>query len=325
MAASRSKFVVYAAAAGNALVALTKLAAAWWTGSSAMLSEAIHSLVDTGNQLLLLYGLHRAAQPPDDMHPLGHGRELYFWSFIVAMVMFTMGAGVAGYEGVLHILNAEPMKDPMINYAVYGAALVFEGTTWIVALREFRRAKGDMGYFEAVRRSKDPPTFIVLFEDSAALIGLAVAAVGTFAAERLSIPALDGVASVCIALLLGLTALALARESKGLLIGEPASRALRQSILAIAWRAPEIDAAKIAFTVHLAPEQVIVALGLEFRDELTAPAIEQATAALERAIHRAHPEVVAIFVKPQAAGTQGASPFNRLGGIKRVVGAAARR
>ena len=229
MAAPKSKLVVYAATAGNALVALTKFFAAWWTGSSAMLSESIHSLADTGNQLLLLYGLHRAAKPPDELHPLGHGRELYFWSFVVAMVMFTMGAGVAGYEGVLHILDPEPMKDPLINYAVYGVAAIFEGTSWFIALREFRKAKGKMGYYEAVRRSKDPPGFIVLFEDSAALLGLGIAATGTFAAERLSMPAIDGAASVGIAALLGLTALALARESKGLLIGEPANRDVRES------------------------------------------------------------------------------------------------
>ena len=317
MTAPRSKLVVYAATTGNTLVALTKFAAAWFSGSSAMLSEAIHSLVDTGNQLLLLYGLHRAAQPPDELHPLGHGRELYFWSFVVAMVMFTVGAGVAGYEGVLHILDPEPMRDPLVNYAVYGAAAVFEGSTWLVALREFRMAKGRLGYYEAVRQSKDPPTFIVLFEDSAALIGLAIAAAGTFAAERLSMPALDGAASVGIALLLGLTALGLARESKGLLIGEPASRDLRQSVLAIAARTPGIERAQIVFTVHLSPDQVIVALNLEFKDELTTPDIEQATRELERAVHAAHPQVIAIFVKPQTAPVPCPPTFGRMGGVAR--------
>ncbi|HEU5019288.1 MAG TPA: cation diffusion facilitator family transporter [Pseudolabrys sp.] len=320
MAAPKSKLVVYAAITGNTLVAITKFIAAWLTGSSAMLSEAVHSVVDTSNQLLLLHGIHRAEKPPDGSHPLGYGRELYFWSFVVALILFTLGAGVTGYEGVLHILNPEEMTDPLISYAVYGAAAIFEGTSWTIALREFRRAKGNLGYYEAVRRSKNPPTFIVLFEDSAALLGLAIAAAGTFAAERLSLPVLDGVASIGIALVLGLTALALGRESKGLLLGEPASRELRQSILSIARETAGIERAQLVFTVHLSPEQVVVALNLEFRDELTAPEIEQVTRKLEHAVREAHPEVIAVFVKPQTAPAPSQSSFGRMGGAARKFG-----
>jgi len=317
MATQRSKFVVYAATTGNALVMLTKFFAAWWTGSSAMLSEAIHSLIDTGNQLLLLYGMFRSVRPPDELHPLGHGRELYFWSFVVAFLMFTIGAGVSGYEGVVRIFNPEKIDHPLVSYAVYGAAAIFEGSSWVVALREFQRAKGSAGYYEAVRRSKDPPAFIVLFEDSAALLGLAIAALGTFAADALSMPQLDGAASVGISLLLGLTALALARESKGLLIGEPASRDLRDSIMRILRKMPRIERGQIVFTVHLAPDQVVVALSLEFRDDLTTPSIEEATKELERLIHGEHPEVIAIFVKPEAAAGQ--QPlFGRRGATRRA-------
>ncbi len=317
MASRRSKLVVYAATTGNALVTLTKFFAAWWTGSSAMLSEAIHSLIDTGNQLLLLYGMFRSARPPDELHPLGHGRELYFWSFVVALLMFTIGAGVAGYEGVVRIFNPGKIDHPLVSYAVYGAAAIFEGSSWVVALREFRRAKGSAGYYEAVRRSKDPPAFIVLFEDSAALLGLAVAALGTYAADALSMPQLDGAASVGISLLLGLTALALARESKGLLIGEPASGDLRDSILRILRKMPRIERGQIVFTVHLAPDQVVVALSLEFRDDLTTPSIEEATKELERLIHDEHPEVIAIFVKPEATTSQ--QPlFGRRGATRRA-------
>ncbi len=325
MSATRSpnsKLVVYAATAGNSLIAVTKIAAAWVTGSSVMLSEAVHSLVDTGNQLLLLYGLHRAALPPDEDHPLGHGRELYFWSFVVAMVMFTMGAGVAGYEGVQHILNPHPLTNPLVSYLVYGASAIFEGSSWLVALREFRRTKGKLGYYEAVRKSKDPPTFIVLFEDSAALMGLAIAAAGTFAAERLAMPELDGVASLGIALLLGLTALALARESKGLLIGEPASQGLRRSILAIAARTPGVLRAQVVFTVHLGPDQVVAALNVEFDDALTTTEIEAATRALEQAVHEAHPQVAMIFVKPQDAGAANRPIFGYMGGNARKFGRA---
>ena len=304
MAASQSRTVVYAAAAGNLLVALTKFVAAWWTGSSAMLSEAIHSLVDTGNQLLLLYGLRQAARPPDASHPLGYGRELYFWSFIVALLLFTLGAGVALYEGVQHMLHPTEIVSAHVNYIVIGCAMVFEGASWYVALREFRRAKGDAGYIEAVIRSKDPPTFIVLFEDSAALIGLALAALGTFASDYFGRPELDGAASIGIALVLGVTALTLARESKGLLIGEPASPRLRDAILTTAREIDGIVSAHIAFTVHMAPDQVIAALSLEFEDDLETPDIEEAIDALERAIHQRHPDVIAIFVKPQAAASQ---------------------
>jgi cation diffusion facilitator family transporter len=304
MAAGHSRTVVYAAFAGNLLVALTKFAAAWWTGSSAMLSEAIHSVVDTGNQVLLLYGMHRAELPPDDQHPLGYGRELYFWSFIVALLMFTLGAGVSFYEGLEHIRHPVEIVDAHVSYIVLGAALLFEGATLVIAIRAFRRSKGEFGYFEAMRRSKDPPAFIVLFEDSAAVLGLLIAFAGTVAAEHFAMPMLDGVASIGISLVLGATAIALARESKGLLIGEPAARPLRQSIIDIARAMPEIERARIAFTVHMAPSQVVVALSLEFRDNLTTTAIEQAIGTLERTIHEAHPEVIAIFVKPEAAFAQ---------------------
>jgi cation diffusion facilitator family transporter len=308
MAAAHSKSVVYAAAAGNLMVALTKFAAAWWTGSSAMFSEAIHSVVDTGNQAMLLYGMRQAKTPPDASHPLGYGRELYFWSFIVALLVFTVGAGVAFYEGVSHIMHPNAMVDAHVNYIVYGCSIVFEGATWIYALIEFGKAKGDAGYIEAIVRSKDPPGFIVLLEDTAALIGIAIATAGTFAANYYAMPMLDGVASIGISIVLALTAFALARESKGLLIGEPARPGLRDAIVKVAREIDGIDSAQIVFTVHMAPDQVIAALSLEFRDSLETPAIERAITALERAIHDRHPEVIAIFVKPQAAATQPTLP-----------------
>jgi cation diffusion facilitator family transporter len=168
---STSKLVVYAALTANLLIALTKLGAAWWTGSSAMLSESVHSFVDTGNQALLLYGIHRAAKPPDESHPIGYGRELYFWSFIVALLMFTIGAGVTFFEGVMHVRESEPIVDPIVNFVVLGLSAVFESATWLYALHEFRKTATSGNLLKAARRSKDPPTFMVLFEDSAALRG----------------------------------------------------------------------------------------------------------------------------------------------------------
>ena len=299
---SSSKTVVYAALAGNLLVAVTKLAAALWTGSSAMLSECFHSLVDTTNQGLMLYGMHRAATPPDDRHPLGHSRELYFWSFVVALLIFSIGAGAAVIEGILHLLNPEPITHPAVNYIVLGCSLIFEGSTWWIARREFDKSKGSLGYFEAMRRSKDPPTFLVLFEDSAAMVGIVIAGIGTAAAQVLQMPALDGAASIAIGLLLAIVAAIIAHETKGLLIGESASGAVSRSILKIAGEQPGIERANGLITVHLGPRDVIATLSLEFDDALTTPQIEAQVTELENKIKAAHPEVSALFVKPQSAG-----------------------
>jgi cation diffusion facilitator family transporter len=298
---SGSTGVVYAALVGNLLIAVTKFVAAAYSGSSAMLSEGVHSLVDTGNEVLLLYGMKRAARPADRTHPMGHGRELYFWTFIVAVLVFALGAGVSFYEGVTHILEPEPVANTTITYVVLGLSFAFEGFSWYVALKEFRRQKGGMGYFEAVRRSKDPTTFTVLFEDSAALIGLAVAFVGILSAELLGIPELDGVASIGIALVLAATAVFLARESKGLLLGEPASADVQRRILAIAERDPAVQSANGVVTVHLGPDQIVASISAEFEDAATAPQIEAAVDRIEAALKVEVPEVTTLFVKPQTA------------------------
>lgn len=301
--AGGSKTVVYAALAGNFLIAVTKFAAAAFTGSSAMLSEGVHSLVDTGNEFLLLYGMRRAEAPPDRTHPLGHGRELYFWSFIVALLVFALGAGVSFYEGIRHIIEPEPIQNPGWNYAVLGASFVFEGVSWVIALREFRSQKGKLGYFEAIRRSKDPTTFTVLLEDSAALVGLAIAFAGILFADILDMPELDGVASVGISLVLASVAILLARESKGLLIGEPASQRVQQAILRLAEGDPGVRKANGVLTVHLGPEQVVAAVSAEFEDDKTAPEIEQCVERIEQRIRQEMPEVTTLFIKPQTAGT----------------------
>ena len=300
---SGSKKVIYAAVAGNLLIAATKFAAAFFTGSSAMLSEGVHSLVDTGNGLLLLYGLRRAARPADRSHPLGHGRELYFWSFIVALLVFALGAGVSFYEGVLHILEPEPVTNPTVNYVVLGLSMLFEGGSWWVALKEFRKAKGGLGYFAAVRRSKDPSVYTVLFEDSAALLGLFIAFAGILAADLLEIPEFDGIASIGISLILASTAIFLARESKGLLMGEPALPEVEAAVLAIVQGDPDVQRANGILTVHMGPEEIVAALSIEFEDRLTAPEIETCVERLEAKIRAARPEISALFIKPQTTGT----------------------
>ena len=214
MASHGSKTVIYAALAGNTLIGASKFGAAWFTGSSAMLSEAIHSLVDTGNQGLMLHGMRQAAKPATSEHPFGHGLKLYFWTFIVAILIFGLGAGVAVLEGIDKILRPHPLESPGVNYAVLALGVVFEGATWLVALRAFRVGKGRRRWMDAIRSSKDPTVFTVLFEDTAALLGLLVAAAGIAAGQIFDLPIMDGIASVVIGLLLALTAGFLAYESQ---------------------------------------------------------------------------------------------------------------
>jgi cation diffusion facilitator family transporter len=296
---SESRASVTAALVGNILVAVTKSLAAFVTGSSAMMSESVHSVADIGNELLLMYGLRRAARPADADHPFGHGRELYFWSFVVAIMVFALGAGVSIYEGLVHIREPVRISHPVVNYVVLGLALVFEGGSWWVAFAEFRAAKGDLGYLDAVRESKDPTTFTVLAEDTGAILGILLAFLGNVAAQALDRPVLDGVASVAIGFLLGSIALVLARESKGLLIGEPAHSTLVSSICRIARAHRGVERSNGLFTVHIGPRQVVAALSIEFQDALTASDVEEVVADLEDQVRKAHPEVVSVLVKPQ--------------------------
>jgi len=299
MATTETTRVVNAALIGNLLVAVTKVAAALVTGSSAMRSEAVHSAVDTGNELLLLYGLRKAARPPDADHPFGHGREIYFWSFIVALLFFALGAVVSVYQGLQHLREPVEINRPVVNYVVLGLALLFESGSWRVAFEQFRATQGEMGYFEAVRRSKDPTTFIVLAEDTGAVIGILIALAGTVASQVFARPELDGLASIGIGILLGLIALVLARETKGLLIGEPARSEITDAICKLASTEPGIQRSNGLFTVHLGPHQVVAALSVDFKDTLSALEVERIVASLEDRVREAHPEVVSLLIKPQ--------------------------
>jgi len=300
MAGHSSKKVIYAALAGNAVIAVTKFAAAAYTGSSAMLSEAIHSVVDTGNQGLLLYGLKRSGRPADRQHPFGYGMELYFWAFVVALLIFAVGAGVSIYEGVQKLLQPHPITDPFINYLVLGAALIFEGAAWWVAFREFRKSKGARGYLEEVRRSKDPAIFTVLFEDSAAMLGLIVAFVGIALADAFDMAFLDGVASIVIGAILAGTAMLLAYECKGLLIGEGANPRVLEGIERIVAGVPAIRATNETLTMHLGPQDVLLTLSVDFANELTAAQVEEAISELERQIKDAFPEITRVFIEAQS-------------------------
>jgi len=291
--------VVLAAFAGNLAIAVTKFVAAAITGSSAMLSEGIHSLVDTINELLLLYGLKRAAKPADADRPFGYGRELYFWSFIVSLLVLALGAGVSFYEGITHLQHPHPIERPLINYGVLLASGIFEGSSWWIALKAFRESMGDQSYFQAFRDSKDPSTFTVLFEDSAALLGLLIALVGVAGAHLLHNPKFDGFASLGIGAVLAITSLLLARETKDLLIGEPAHPSVRKDILDMAEADPAIRTANGVLTVQLGPNNIVAALSIEFEDELSTNDIETCVNRVESAIRCKHPDIVVLYVKPQ--------------------------
>lgn len=297
--AALSKKVVFSALAGNLFVAVIKFVAAAITGSSSMVSEAVHSLVDTGNEGLLLYGYFRASRVPDETHPLGYGREIYFWSFIVALLIFTLGAGASIYEGISYILKPRPITDVGVNYIVLALSALFEGSSWFVGVKRFGKYKGRRSYFEALRESKDPPSYMVVFEDSAALIGITIAVLGNFLSGYLNMPALDGVASILIGLVLATVAIVLACKNKTLLIGEPASDEVIDSIMSLARNEPSVDGANNIFAVHLSPDQILVALSLDFADDLRTPQIEAAVVRLEKRIREKHPQVIALFIKPQ--------------------------
>ncbi len=297
--AAESNTVVLAALIGNVLVAITKTVAAAMTGSSAMLSEAIHSFVDTGNEVLLLYGMHRSRRKPDEFHPLGYGRELYFWSFIVALLIFAVGAGVSFYEGIVHLQNPEPMQRPVINYIVLGLSLLFEGGSWWVAVRSVRAEKGAQSYLRAIIDSKDPPKFMVLLEDSAALIGIMIALAATWASVTFHEPRFDGIGSLLIGLVLAAVAIFLAKESKDLLIGERADPAMQQGVISIAQGMDGVLRVNGLLTTQMAPTEVVAALSLEFEDGLTITQVERIVADMEATIRKQHPEITSLFVKPQ--------------------------
>lgn len=300
MAAHGSKKIIYAALVGNLAIAIAKYIAFLITNSSAMLSEAIHSLVDTTNQVLLLHGMKKAAQPADSDHPFGYGKEIYFWSLIVAILIFSLGSGISIYEGVHRILEPKVVTDAYINYIVLGLAFCFEGVAWTMAYREFKRLNPDLGIWHSVQRSKDPTVFVVLFEDSAAMLGIIAAFAGLIAGEYFNMPILDGVASVAIGVILALTALVLAIESKGLLIGESADPAEQQVIRDILGGYGDIEHINELLTIHFGPADVLVTVSLDIKNSVSTGEWEKQVSAIENDIKSAIPKVRKIFIESQA-------------------------
>jgi cation diffusion facilitator family transporter len=303
--AAESKKAVVAAIVGNAAVAAIKFAAAALTGSSAMISEGIHSLVDTGNGVLLFHGLRRGARPADSNHPFGHGMEVYFWSLIVAVSIFGVGGGMSIYEGIVHIRNPSPLDSPTINYIVLALAMVFEVASFLVAWRVFRKAKGTERTLTAIRHGKDPSLFTVLFEDTAALLGLVVAFFGVFLSHQLEQPVLDGVASLVIGIILVCTATWLAYESRSLLVGEAADPALVAAIRQVALADPAVAGLGAVLTLHLGPENILLNVEVRFLPGLTVEEVHAAVHRIEEGITEPFPEVDRIFIEvenPTEAG-----------------------
>ena len=298
--AGEKPIAVYGAAAANGVIAITKFVAAGFTGSSAMAAEGIHSVVDTGNQLLVLFGIRRSKTPADERHPFGYGKELYFWSLIVAMLLFGIGGGMSIYEGIRHFRHPAELGDPTWNYWVLGIALVVESIAWWLALKELLKSQGERSLWQALRESKDPAVFIVLGEDTAAMLGLIVAFFGVYLGHRFENAAFDGIASVIIGLILAAVAVFLAYESKGLLIGESADLKVVRGIQEIGRQDEAVEEVAPPLTMYLAPREVLLTLEVDFKNNLSAEEVEQSIDRIEKRIREAYPQIKRIFIEAES-------------------------
>ena len=312
---AESKIAIYGAIGANVAIAVTKFVVAGVTGSSAMLSEGIHSAVDTFNGILLLIGLRLSHRPATPEHPFGHGKELYFWSLIVAVLIFGLGGGVSFYEGVQHIRNPEPMRDPMWNYIVLAAAFVFEGTSFAIALKQFIGQTIGQPFWMALHRSKDPTTYTVLAEDAAALVGLLVAATGIYASHRLNMPALDGAASVVIGVLLVGVAVLLIRESRGLLIGEGIRPETAREIRSLALALPGVNGVGEILSMYIGPDDALVTIDLDFDGGTATDQAAATISTLQREVRARYPMIKRLFIEtggpPAADLATGAVPVDQ--------------
>ncbi|MEH2048791.1 cation diffusion facilitator family transporter [Nostoc sp.] len=300
MAIDSSKKTIFAAMGSNLAIAITKFIAAAITGSSAMMSEGIHSVVDTVDQLVLLLGIRRSQKPADASHPFGYGQELYFWTFIVALLVFAIGGGMSIYQGITHLINPSPLEDPMWNYIVLGIAILLEGFSWTVALKEFLPTKGKQNFWQAIKNSKDPTVLTILFEDTAAILGLFVALIGIFLGHLFNNVYFDGIASIIIGIILAIVAVVLARESKGLLVGESADPQTIANIRSLSKTEPGVKEVIRVLTMQLAPKEVLLNLELQFFHNLTGEQIALTVESLEASIRQKHPEIKQIFIEAKS-------------------------
>ena len=296
MSASGSKTVVYAALAANLGIAVAKFAGAAMTGSAAMLAEGVHSVVDTGNQALLLFGMKRSERPADAEYPFGYAREIYFWSFVVAVLLFAVGGTVAIYEGIEKLRLPRPVESPLINFGILGLAILLEAGSFVVALREFRAVSGNRDWWRTIVDAKDPVLFTVLFEDSAALAGLVVALAGLVGAYVFGQPWLDGAASVLIGCILITASWLLARETKGLIIGEAADPAIVADVRSMILADPKTTGLRTVRTLHLGPHDILVTARIDFDDAMSAAEVEAKTSELSNRICGKYPDVKRVYL-----------------------------
>ena len=301
MASGSSKKVVYAAIAANVGIAAAKYIAALFTGSSAMLAEAFHSTVDSGNELLLLVGMKRSARPPDRVHPFGHGKEVYFWSLLVAILIFGIGGGFSVYEGIQRIIHHEPTSDPKWNYVVLAVSWILESYSWWISKKELVAGlKPGESIWRLIERSKDPTIFTVFIEDSAALAGIAIAFLGILLAQISGNPIYDAAASILIGLLLAAVALVLAAESRKLLVGETANLDQIARVRDIITAEPAVEGVGDLLTMQLGPDQVLLNVAIKFRRGLNVQKLESTIENLERRIRAQEPSIRRIFIEAES-------------------------
>jgi cation diffusion facilitator family transporter len=305
---AESKLAVFGAIAANVAIAAMKFTGAAATGSSAILSEGIHSLVDSGDGVLLLVGMRLADRPADERHPFGYGKELYFWSLIVAVMIFGVGGGVSIYEGILRLLDPRPMEDAGWSYAILGAAAVFEGASLAIGLWQFKKSIGDEPFWRSLRTSKDPTLYTVMAEDSAALLGLAAAAIGVFGSHQLGMPAFDAGASIVIGLLLCGVSTLLIVQARKLLVGEAVATDVAEAIRAIAQGEPSVHRAGWPLTMYLGPDDVLLALDAEFNVGVPAEEVARAVNRIEDAVRRRFPEIGRIYIESRRVTPPEAGP-----------------
>lgn len=302
--AQETKTAVVAAILGNVAIATTKFFAAAFSGSSAMLSEAIHSLVDTGNGALILLGIHNSRKPPDAEHPFGHGRELYFWTLMVGVLIFGVGGGMSIYEGITHLLNPSAIENARWNYIVLGVSIVFESTSWYFGWKAFSKERRGRGVIEVIHDTKDPTSFSVLLEDSAALLGLSVALLGIYLSQALNQPYFDGAASIVIGLLLCAIATVMVYESRGLLIGEGVDPKTLKNLRAIVEADEDVAHVQHLHTIYQSPRSVSLVIELRFNDTISALDVRKAVRRLEANIQERYPEIKHVFFGAESFGSE---------------------
>lgn len=299
-----SKASIYSALAANLLIAITKFIAGILGRSGSMISEAIHSVVDTVNELLLLFGLYRSKKEPDALHPFGYGKELYFWSFIVSILIFGLGGGISVYQGIIHIMKPEPLGHTTVSYIVLLLSLLFEGTSLVIAVKAFNQVRGGLSWWDAIVKSKDPSNFLILFEDGAAVAGLIIVGICLYLNQRCHLPVLDGVASLLVGLILiGVSAI-LARESRSLLMGEGISPESRSRIISLVEQDAAVLKVMHLLSTYQSPDEIILMLIVAFKEDMNTAEINEAVDRIRDTVKAEFGLIRFVMVQPETFGEQ---------------------